>query len=107
MNGCAVLAFAASVLTASCGGNVRYGIANTPVSEAASDAATLRAIQQSLEPTQARCAVRFLERSEPKAVGPSGTVEKVSVEVCGKKQHYEIQRIRVKGERVMITAKRI
>src|SRR5258705_9901606 len=103
----ALLVLAVCVLTASCGGNVRYGIANTPVSESMSDSATLQAIQHSLEPTEAGRAVRLLERGEPKAQSPSSAVEKVSVEVCGKKQNYEIQRTRVKDDQVMIAAKRI
>ena len=107
MNWCLSFAFGGCLWVASCGGDVRNGPAFTPVGTESSNAATLKAIQQSLEPADAKCEVHLLHREPPKLISLSGAPEHVTAEVCGNAQNYEVRRIRMNDGQIAITARRV
>lgn len=107
MNRCVLFALGSCLWVASCGGDVRNGPAMTPVGMESSNAATLKAIQQSLEPADAQCEVHLLQREPPKLISLSGAPEHVTVDVCGNAQHFEVRRVRMNDGQIAITARRV
>jgi hypothetical protein len=84
----------------------QMGVASVPLAEIDSDETAVLAIKNSLDSDQSSCTVTLGARGKLKVDGPSGTTEKLSAEVCGKKHRFEIKRIRL-PDRAMVTAKRI
>ncbi len=97
----------AGLLLASCAGTVQYGVTNTATAEANTDKAAVQVIQRSLTYDQSDCPLTNLKRGEPEPSGESGTIEQVSLDICGKQQRFEIQRSLAKEGQVHITAKKI
>ena len=101
-----LILFAVLSLTAACTTDVHYGLANTPAGQENSNDATVQAIQRALDSADAQCAVRLIKREPTKTFALSGAPERVTVEVCGKNQDFDVRRIRMQDNRVMVTAKR-
>ena len=96
----------ACLLLASCAGTVQYGVSNTALADANSDKAAVQVIQRSLKYDQSHCPLTNLKRGELEPSGETGTIEQVSLDICGKKQQFEIQRSLAKEGLVLLTAKK-
>jgi hypothetical protein len=97
----------ACLLLASCAGTVQYGVSNAATTDANSDKAAIQVIQRSLAYDQSHCPLTNLKRGELEQSGESGTIEQVSVDICGKAQRFEIQRSLAKDDKVVLCAKKI
>jgi hypothetical protein len=93
------------LISASCVHDVDSGLANMPPGQESSSASTMDAIRQSLGPADAKCELKLVQREPPKFISLNGSPEHVTVEVCGETRHYEVRRIRMDDNRVMVTAK--
>jgi len=97
---------AAGMLLASCASTVQYGVSNTATADANSDKSAVQVIQRSLTYDQSHCPLTNLKRGELEPSGESGTIERVSLDICGKAQQFEIQRSLAKEGQVVLTAKK-
>ena len=89
------------------GGTLRMGTTKVPLANATSEATILAAVQGALEPSEKSCTPTVLERGKPPSDGSNGTTEKLALDVCGKRQRYELTWIQISIDQVMVTAKRI
>jgi hypothetical protein len=95
------------LISASCVQDVQPGLANMPPGQESSSASTIEAIRQSLSPADAKCEIKLVEREAPKFISLNGSPERDTVEVCGETRHYEVRRIRMDDNRIMVTAKQV
>jgi hypothetical protein len=100
-------AVAVCLLGASCAHDVEPGLANMAAGQESSSTSTLEAIRQSLSEADAKCEIKLVQREAPKFLSLNGSPEHVTVEVCGETRYYEVRRIRMDDNRVMVTAKQV
>lgn len=98
---------AACLLLASCVHDVEPGMANRAAGQESSSTSTIEAIRQSLSEADAKCEIKLVQREAPKFLSLNGSPEHVTVEVCGETRYYEVRRVRMDDNRVMVTAKQV
>ena len=98
-------AWALCLISASCAHDVPYGLANVSPGQESSSTSTIEAIRQSLDPADAKCEIKLVEREAPKFLSLNGSPEHDTVQVCGETRHYEVRRIRMDDNRIVVTAK--
>ena len=103
------IAFAVTIclLGTSCVHDVQPGLANMTPGQESSSASTIEAIRETLGPADAKCEIKLVEREAPKFISLNGAPEHDTVEVCGETRHYEVRRIRMDDNRVVVTAKQV
>ena len=88
-------------------GTSRWGIVNAPPERASSDAAAIEAIGHALALGEASCSVELVEAGAPNQTSPNTVMQVVTVNLCGKKQKFSIQRSQTKPDNVLVSAKKI
>jgi hypothetical protein len=88
-------------------GTLRMGTTKVSPADAATEATIVMVVQHALEPSEKSCTPKILERGKRPSDGSNGSLEKITFDVCGKRQRYELSWIQTAVDQVMVMAKRI
>ena len=97
---------ALSILMVGCGTS-RWGVVNIQPEKANSDATALEAIKHALAPEETSCSVELIQVGTQNQTSPNTVMQLLTVNVCGKKQKFSIQRSQTKPDNVLVSATKI